>query len=125
MVHCSRGVLVTVCVHELRVERLTFLISDAAIREFLVFINKQLDPKDAFIIKELDETHLFVKEHRLDFVQGRLDELMDRNAFSRGQSTSFVRTNVNSQNNVAQEAATRTRTTNRTRTTTRAVEPLA
>ena len=59
---------------------------DAALRQFILHLDEtcHADAGGRFIISTLDdETHLFVKEAAVAFIQRKVDELQASNAFSR------------------------------------------
>lgn len=59
--------------------------SDPAIKQFILHkdTERQASGQKRFVIKDLDETHVFIEASALGFVQESLDQLMDVNAFDR------------------------------------------
>lgn len=53
---------------------------DIPVKEFLLWLDEQQTEK--FIITDLDETHLFVKESSLPFLQAELNKLYEENQYS-------------------------------------------
>ena len=43
--------------------------SDVPLKEFLLALNEQQPPVDRFVLSELDDTHLYIKEKHLTFVE--------------------------------------------------------
>lgn len=66
MVNVTKGVLLT---------------CDAAVKQFLVHLDETGAVGQRFIISDLDDTHLFIIADVLDYLQEKLDELMDSNSF--------------------------------------------
>ncbi|KAL5251004.1 hypothetical protein ACHWQZ_G016663 [Mnemiopsis leidyi] len=67
MVNVTKGVLLT---------------CDAAVKQFLVHIDETGAVGQRFIISDLDDTHLFIIADVLDYLQEKLDELMDSHSFT-------------------------------------------
>lgn len=57
--------------------------SDPAVKEYILHVERQeiASGNNRFVIQDLDATHLFIDASYVKFVQEKLDELMDRNAF--------------------------------------------
>lgn len=53
---------------------------DIPVKEFLLWLDSQ--QADKFIISDLDETHLFVRERSLPFLQAELNKLYEENQYS-------------------------------------------
>lgn len=53
---------------------------DVPAKEFLVWLDENQPTR--FIITDLDETHLFVKEQALPFIQEELNKLYEENQYS-------------------------------------------
>lgn len=53
---------------------------DIPVKEFLHWLDEQ--QADKFIITDLDETHLFVHERSLPFIQEELNKLYEVNQYS-------------------------------------------
>lgn len=53
---------------------------DVPVKEFLLWLDSQ--QIDKFIISDLDETHLFVQERSLSFLQAELNKLYEENQYS-------------------------------------------
>lgn len=71
MVIATEGVLVT---------------CDGALRQFILHLDEQRIQSDqpSFVIsRDLDETHLLIKEDAIAFVQEKVEELQASNSFSR------------------------------------------
>ncbi|WIA14222.1 hypothetical protein OEZ86_012737 [Tetradesmus obliquus] len=59
------------------------LTCDVPTKEFLVWLNNQNKAtKRAFIIKELDDTHLLVKEDMVEFVQEQVKAFNNKNVYT-------------------------------------------
>lgn len=53
---------------------------DIPVKEFLLWLDEQQEHK--FVIRDLDETHLFVQLSSLAFVQEELNKLYEENQYS-------------------------------------------
>ncbi len=61
--------------------------SDAAIKQYIKYLDEQCPAGKKFILHDLDEVHLFVASDVARELQQKLDELMERNSYSEfGQS---------------------------------------
>lgn len=58
-----------------------FSSSDPAMKQFLLHLDDTNALGRKFIIKDLDETHLFISADILDVLQGKIDNLMDQISF--------------------------------------------
>lgn len=56
-------------------------ISDPAMKQFLLHLDETMALGKKFIIKDLDETHLFILAEVVQTLQERVGELMDQNSF--------------------------------------------
>lgn len=61
---------------------------DAAIRQYILHLDEQQQAAgagvDSFVItRDLDETHLLVKEEAVDMIQAKVEELQASNSFTR------------------------------------------
>ncbi|KAI8468041.1 MAG: TFIIH subunit TTDA/Tfb5 [Monoraphidium minutum] len=66
MVYASNGVLIT---------------TDIPTKELLIHENSKAAPNNKFLISVLDDTHLFVKPDKVEFVQEKVREFNDRNVY--------------------------------------------
>eukprot|EP00966_Prymnesium_polylepis_P100289 2322958-Prymnesium_polylepis.1 len=65
------------------------LTCDAAMKQFVVHIDEERKSKHgepSFVIEDLDETHLFVRAEHVAFIEQKIMELQDSNAFSRDEA---------------------------------------
>jgi hypothetical protein len=68
MVTCEPGVLV---------------VCDIPIKQFLLYLDEKQDgPGARFIIANLDDTHLFVKQDAINLIREELDKLFEENQYS-------------------------------------------
>jgi TFIIH basal transcription factor complex TTD-A subunit len=68
MVTCEPGVLVA---------------CDIPVKQFLLWLDDQQDgPRSRFIITDLDETHIFVKEDAIALIRAELNKLYEENQYS-------------------------------------------
>jgi len=56
--------------------------SDAAIKQYIKYLDENNLLGKKFILYDLDEVHLFVSADVSRALQGKLDELMERNSYS-------------------------------------------
>lgn len=56
--------------------------SDAAIKQYIKYLDEQCPAGKKFILHDLDEVHLFVANDMARELQQKLDELMERNSYS-------------------------------------------
>ncbi|TWW54942.1 IIH subunit 5 General transcription factor [Takifugu flavidus] len=54
---------------------------DPAMKEFLLHLDETMALGRKFILKDLDETHLFILAEVVQTLQERVGELMDQNSF--------------------------------------------
>ncbi|KAL3052447.1 general transcription factor IIH subunit 5 [Gymnodraco acuticeps] len=54
---------------------------DPAMKQFLLFLDEKMALGKKFILKDLDDTHLFILEEVVKTLQERVGELMDQNSF--------------------------------------------
>ena len=59
------------------------LACDAPMRAYIMHLDEQRG-KDSFILKDLDDRHLLVKEDAVEMIQRKVEELQASNSFSRG-----------------------------------------
>lgn len=59
----------------------TLLTCDVPTRQFLIWLNKQTKG-EAFIIRELDDTHLLVKDNYVDFVVQQVKAFNNKNVYT-------------------------------------------
>lgn len=55
--------------------------SDPAMKEFLLHLDETMALGKKFILKDLDESHLFILAEVVQILQERVGELMDQNSF--------------------------------------------
>ncbi len=55
--------------------------SDPAMKQFLLHLDETMELGKKFVIKDLDETHIFIAAEILDILQERIDDLMDKISF--------------------------------------------
>ena len=58
---------------------------DPAMKQYLLHLDETNALGKKFILQDLDETHLFVAEEVIPYIQDKIDELMDANSFALGQ----------------------------------------
>ena len=64
----------------------TLVTCDVPIKQFILHLDEQQQREagwDSFVVQDLDETHLLVQEERLAFIQDKLTDLQDSNAYQR------------------------------------------
>ncbi|XP_061756503.1 general transcription factor IIH subunit 5 [Nerophis ophidion] len=54
---------------------------DPAMKQFLLFLDETMALGKKFILKDLDETHVFILSEVVQTLQERVGELMDQNSF--------------------------------------------
>uniref|UniRef100_A0A4W6CFY5 General transcription and DNA repair factor IIH subunit TFB5 n=3 Tax=Lates TaxID=8186 RepID=A0A4W6CFY5_LATCA len=54
---------------------------DAAMKQFLLYLDETMALGKKFILKDLDDTHLFILAEVVQTLQERVGELMDQNSF--------------------------------------------
>lgn len=59
---------------------------DPAMKQYLWFLDENNLLNQKFILQDLDDTHLFVASDVLEQIQEKIDQLMDSNSFTLGQS---------------------------------------
>lgn len=67
MVNCMPGVLVA---------------CDIPIKQFLLYLEDKQDPGLRFIIANLDDTHLLVKQDAVALIRRELDKLFEENQYT-------------------------------------------
>lgn len=55
--------------------------SDPAMKQFLLYLDETMALGKKFILKDLDDTHLFILAEVVHTLQDRVGELMDQNSF--------------------------------------------
>lgn len=55
--------------------------SDPAMKQFLLFLDEKMALGKKFILKDLDDTHVFILQEVVQTLQERVGELMDQNSF--------------------------------------------
>ncbi len=55
--------------------------SDPAMKQFLLYLDETMALGKKFILKDLDDTHLFILAEVVQILQERVGELMDQNSF--------------------------------------------
>lgn len=55
--------------------------SDPAMKQFLLHLDETMALGKKFILKDLDDTHLFIMAEVVQTLQDRVGELMDQNSF--------------------------------------------
>ncbi len=59
----------------------TLVTCDKATKQFILHLDDQQDASNKFVLHDLDDEHVFVKDSCLPLVQRELEALMDRNTF--------------------------------------------
>lgn len=59
---------------------------DVPTKEFLINLNDSLPPSDNFIFCELDDTRLFIKPKRVEFVRQRLKAFYEQHTYQAPQA---------------------------------------
>ncbi|XP_036941616.1 general transcription factor IIH subunit 5 [Acanthopagrus latus] len=54
---------------------------DPAMKQFLLFLDEKMALGKKFILKDLDDTHVFILQEVVQTLQERVGELMDQNSF--------------------------------------------
>ncbi|XP_065218114.1 general transcription factor IIH subunit 5 [Planococcus citri] len=54
---------------------------DAAMKQFLLYLDETVALGQKFIIQDLDDSHLFISADILETLQARIDDLMDQISF--------------------------------------------
>lgn len=57
------------------------LTSDPAMKQFLLYLDETMALGKKFILKDLDDTHVFILAEVVQTLQERVGELMDQNSF--------------------------------------------
>lgn len=60
---------------------LFFSTSDPAMKQFLLYLDETMALGKKFILKDLDDTHVFILAEVVQILQERVGELMDQNSF--------------------------------------------
>lgn len=55
--------------------------SDPAMKQFLLYLDETMALGKKFILKDLDDTHVFILAEVVQTLQDRVGELMDQNSF--------------------------------------------
>lgn len=61
--------------------RFALWTSDPAMKQFLLFLDEKMALGKKFILKDLDDTHVFILQEVVQTLQERVGELMDQNSF--------------------------------------------
>ena len=56
--------------------------TDIPCKVYILHINEQLPPAERFVIQDLDETHLLVQPHRLEYVKAEVKAWQQKNQFN-------------------------------------------
>lgn len=56
--------------------------TDIPCKVYILHINEQLPPAERFVIQDLDETHLLVQPHRLEYVKAEVKAWQQKNQFT-------------------------------------------
>ena len=59
---------------------------DAPTKQFILHLDDEqvrVQKKNSFVVQDLDDTHLMVNEDAVDFIRHKLEELNEKNTFSR------------------------------------------
>ena len=56
-------------------------ISDAPLKEFILSLNAKMDPGKAFLIRDLDDTHIFVHTDYVDYIKHEIDKFKRTNTY--------------------------------------------
>nr|ACQ58489.1 General transcription factor IIH subunit 5 [Anoplopoma fimbria] len=59
--------------------------SDPAMKQFLLYLDEKMALGKKFILKDLDDTHVFILTEVVQTLQERVGELMDQNSFTATQ----------------------------------------
>lgn len=54
---------------------------DPAMKQFLLYLDEKMALGKKFILKDLDDTHVFILAEVVQILQERVGELMDQNSF--------------------------------------------
>ena len=65
----------------MRYKKGVLLTCDIPIRQYILYLDAQKEADEKFVIDRLDDTHLFVKANSVDWIQDRVKELHERNAY--------------------------------------------
>uniref|UniRef100_A0A915DBS3 General transcription and DNA repair factor IIH subunit TFB5 n=1 Tax=Ditylenchus dipsaci TaxID=166011 RepID=A0A915DBS3_9BILA len=60
------------------VQKGTIIKCDSAMKQYLKFVDEQRMLGRSFILKDLDETHVFVDQGILSMLEDRIDSFMDQ-----------------------------------------------
>lgn len=58
-----------------------FTTSDPAMKQFLLYLDEKMALGKKFILKDLDDTHVFILQEVVPILMERVGELMDQNSF--------------------------------------------
>ncbi|XP_029705545.1 general transcription factor IIH subunit 5 isoform X1 [Takifugu rubripes] len=75
------ALLVSAAVNMVNVHKGVLIECDPAMKEFLLHLDETMALGKKFILKDLDETHLFILAEVVQTLQERVGELMDQNSF--------------------------------------------
>lgn len=56
--------------------------SDPAMKQFLLYLDEKMALGKKFILKDLDDTHVFILAEVVQILQERVGELMDQNSYT-------------------------------------------
>lgn len=59
-------------------ENVLYILSDPAMKQFLLHLDETTALGRRFIIQDLDETHLFISSDIVEILQAKIDDLMDQ-----------------------------------------------
>jgi len=55
---------------------------DPPMKQYLLYLDDKRLLGETFVIKDLDENHLLISDGKMDQVQEKIDELMNKNSFA-------------------------------------------
>ncbi|MDA9081284.1 general transcription factor IIH subunit TFB5 family protein [Candidatus Dependentiae bacterium] len=56
--------------------------TDIPCKVYILHINEKLPPAERFVIQDLDETHLLVQPHRLEYVKAEVKAWQQKNQYT-------------------------------------------
>jgi TFIIH basal transcription factor complex TTD-A subunit len=56
--------------------------SDPTMKQFLLYLDNIKEIGDKFVLKDLDETHIFIDPAFLDRLKEKFDDLMEKHSFA-------------------------------------------
>ena len=54
-----------------------FLSSSVAVKQLILHLNK----KTPFVIRDLDDTHIFIQSNYLEYINSQIEELLEKNVW--------------------------------------------